>query len=90
MNKRLFILLLLFLSLHSFSQTNNLEFAIPILDINTNSRLAGFGEVGVVSSPFYHNTGLYQNPALISKNNYNAGVDVYYLPWRCRNNCKTG
>ena len=81
MIKSFFILLLLFISLYSFSQTNNVEFVLPILDINTNARLGGFGEVGVVSSPFYKNTGVFQNPALISKHSKFAGINYSHMPW---------
>lgn len=71
------IIVILFLShgYYSFSQ-----YTLPILDLNTNARLGGFGEVGVVSSRFYKNTGVYQNPALISNNSRNAGVDLFYSP----------
>lgn len=65
----------------SILQTNNVEYTLPILDINNNARLGGFGEVGVVSSLFYTNTGLYQNPALISRNAKYAGINLSYEPW---------
>ncbi|MCK5170594.1 MAG: PorV/PorQ family protein, partial [Bacteroidales bacterium] len=81
MIKRIYVLFLLFISLYSFSQTNNVEFVLPILDINTNARLGGFGEVGVVSSSFYRNTGVFQNPALISKHSKFAGINYSHMPW---------
>ncbi len=89
MIKLIFILFLLLISANiSFSQpdisilqTNNVEYTLPILDINNNARLGGFGEVGVVSSLFYKNTGLYQNPALISRNAKYAGINFSYEPW---------
>ena len=65
------------ITLISFSQ----EYELVFLDLITNTRLAGFGGVGVVSSPFYKNTGVYQNPALISKNLRNAGASFSYMPW---------
>lgn len=73
----LVLTLLAGLSFVSFSQVYNVSF----LDLNTNARIYGFGEVGVVSSPFYKNSGVYQNPALISKNIKAAGADFSYLPW---------
>ena len=88
MIKRIFIVFTLFISLHSFSQpdisiprTNNVQYALPILDINCNARLGGFGEVGVVSSLFYKDVGLFQNPALISRNAKYAGINLSYEPW---------
>ena len=63
------------------SSTFSQNYSIPVLDMYTNTRLRGFGEVGVVSSPFYKNTGAYQNPALISKNSKHAGIDVFHMPW---------
>lgn len=70
------ILFILFLG-----QASAQEYDLTFLDICTNTRLAGFGGVGVVSSPFYKNTGLYQNPALISKNTRNTGANFSHMPW---------
>ena len=72
--------LLLVIGLNCFAQSNQEIYDLPFLDINTSSRLGGFGEVGVVSSPFYKNTGAYQNPALISKHSRFAGLDINYMP----------
>ena len=77
MKNKILLFILMFFVTNSFSQ----DYSVPVLEINTNTRLAGFGEVGVVSSPFYYNTGLYQNPALISKNNKYAGIEAFYMPW---------
>ncbi|HAF27713.1 MAG TPA: hypothetical protein DCG75_01575 [Bacteroidales bacterium] len=63
------------------SESNLLEYSAAFLDINTNSRLGGFGEVGTVTSPFYKNAGVYQNPALISNNGQFAGINAFYEPW---------
>ncbi len=65
----------------SIPQTNNVQYALPILDINNNARIGGFGEVGVVSSLFYKDGGLFQNPALISRNAKYAGINLSYEPW---------
>ena len=81
MKKLNFILFLLFISLHSFSQSNLVEYSVAFLDINTNARLGGFGVVGVVTSTFYKNTGVYQNPALISNYSKHAGGNLFYMPW---------
>jgi len=77
MKNRFFLAILMFLSASCFSQNN----FVSVLDMNTSARLGGFGEVGVVSSPFYNNTGAYQNPALISKNRKSAGLNYSYMPW---------
>jgi len=88
--KRIIILLSIFLinvnvsfsqSDISSPQTNNVQYTLPILDINNNARLGGFGEVGVVSSTFYKDGGLFQNPALISRNAKYAGINLSYEPW---------
>lgn len=76
--KNIFLVIVLVLvGFYSYSQT----YTAFYLDMNTNARIAGFGEVGVVSSPFYNNTGIYQNPALISTNRKSAGIDFSYIPW---------
>jgi len=77
MPKGIILYCLMIISLKSFSQSYDLA----ILDINTSARLYGFGEVGVVSSPFYKNTGVYQNPALISNYSRSAGINFTYEPW---------
>lgn len=81
MRKYLIILFSISLVFKGYSQQAPVVTLAPFLDINTNTRLTGFGEVGVVSSSFYKNTGVYQNPALISKNSQFAGFDITYMPW---------
>ncbi len=81
MKKGLISFLFIFQSLFLFSQQTPQNYISPFLDANTNARLEGFGEVGVVTSPFYANTGLYQNPALISRNEQSFGIDMFYTPW---------
>ena len=78
----------IFLYLSAFSQVpennnyfNTIITAVPYMNINTNARLGGFGEIGTVSSPFYQDAGIYQNPALLSKNARYAGGNISYEPW---------
>lgn len=70
--KKVLSVIFIFLNLALISQeyfpNNTLETEIDILDINTNTRIGAIGEIGVVSSSFYKDAGLYQNPALLSVN----------------------
>jgi hypothetical protein len=72
--------------------SNPIQTAIPFLDIPTNARIGGFGEIATVSSPFYPDAGLYQNPALLSKNARYAGGNLSFNPWdnKVFNNFKRG
>lgn len=81
MKKHIIFLFLVSLIFKGFAQQTPVYYVTPFLDITTNSRIIGFGEVGVVSSPFYKNTGVYQNPALISNYSHSAGVNFTYEPW---------
>jgi len=78
--------LTLILSLNTFSQpadyTNTISTAVPFLNISTNARIGAFGEIAAVSSPFYRDGGLYQNPALLSRNARYAGGNMSYAPWQ--------
>ena len=49
---------------------------MPILDINPNARIGGVGDIGVVSSDFYKDAGLFQNPSLISNNSIFSGTGL--------------
>lgn len=69
------IILFLFVCMNTFSQTNPLTYSLNFLDLNTNARIAGFGEVGVVGSPYYNDGVLYQNPALISEQPKVLGIN---------------
>ena len=60
---------------------NPINTAIPFLNIPTNARIGGFGEIATVSSPFYPDAGLYQNPALLSNNARYAGGNFSINPW---------
>ncbi len=61
--------------------TNVITTAVPFMNMSTNARLGGFGEIGTVSSPFYQDAGIYQNPALLSKNARYAGGNLSYSPF---------
>lgn len=85
MKKHIIFLFLVSLIFKGFAQQTPVYYVTPFLDITTNSRIIGFGEVGVVSSPFYKNTGVYQNPALISNYSHSAGVNFTYEPPKFKN-----
>ncbi len=54
---------------------------LPILYINPNPQIGGFGEIGIVSSLIYNNAGLTQNPALLSRNKKIAGIMTNLSTW---------
>jgi hypothetical protein len=54
---------------------------LPILYINPNPQIGGFGEIGIVSSVISNNAGLTQNPALLSRNKKIAGIIINLSTW---------
>lgn len=79
--------LFLAIFLNTFSQSSNESYynpiltGVPFLEIPVNARIGGFAEIASVSSPFYQDAGLYQNPALLSKNARYAGGNLSYNPY---------
>ena len=83
---RRFILITMFLGVSKLysqvlSNDNVIQTAVPFLEINSNGRIGGMGEIGVVSSPFYQDAGLFQNPALLSRGQKYAGICFSHMPW---------
>lgn len=77
MNKKFIIVILTFLfSLNLLSQ-ENIDFVLPVLNINSNARLSGIADIGTVSSIFYKDAGLFQNPALLSSNSIYTGSSIF-------------
>jgi len=76
---------------HSLSQINTAELnsgnvntittSVPLMALNKNSIAGGIGEIGVVSSAYHHEPGLYHNPALLSRNSINNSVHFTHIPW---------
>ncbi len=60
---------------------NSIPTAVSFLEIETDARIKSFGDIGVVSSEKYYETGLSQNPALLSRNKKVAGGKVSYLSY---------
>ncbi|MCD4789508.1 MAG: type IX secretion system outer membrane channel protein PorV [Bacteroidales bacterium] len=60
---------------------NPVHTQLGFLTTNTNARSMGFGEIGVVSSQQYYETGLTHNPALLSRGEKVLGVNLSYMPW---------
>ncbi|MEL6671060.1 MAG: PorV/PorQ family protein [Bacteroidota bacterium] len=79
--------ILFFLSFFSFSTlfaqagSRTIITGFPHLALNTNPRTGGMGEVGVVSSPYYHDTGLRQNPAVLGRTQGAYGGRISHFPW---------
>ncbi len=57
------------------------NFALEFLEIESDVRLGGYGEVGVVASSLYPDAGLSQNPALLARNGRHAGINLSWMPW---------
>ena len=80
MKIRILIILMIFSSV-VYAQNNRIQATAWFLDLNTNSRIGGVGGIGVVSSSFYNDAGLSQNPALLSRNGTYSGVNGSYVSW---------
>lgn len=84
MKKKLTIIIFLFLSQNTYSQNNQINTittAVPFLLINPNSQSMGIADIGVVAAYGYYESGLTQNPALLSRNEKVIGGKVSYKPW---------
>ncbi len=69
-------------SIYCFGQkVNPISTAVPFLQIEPNANTNGIGLIGVVSSKDHYESGLTQNPALLSKNKKTMGATISYLPW---------
>ncbi|PLX18455.1 MAG: hypothetical protein C0597_06250, partial [Marinilabiliales bacterium] len=82
--KFLCIIFLTFIGIESYAQYGlNIyhDVTLTFMEIHPDARIGGFGEVDVISSPFYSNTGLYRNPALLSKNKKESEASVSYMPY---------
>ena len=75
--KTIILLSVICISNKLYSQYSE-NFALPILDFNANARLAGSADIGVVSSVFYKETGLFQNPSLVSLNSEFTGTNLVF------------
>jgi len=77
--------LLIIFTFHLFPQgadyINPITTAVPFMAIPTNARIGAFGEIGVVSSSFYPDAGLYQNPALLATGKRYVGGNLSYESW---------
>lgn len=68
----------------SFGQTqslNTITTSVPFLLINPNAQSMGIGDIGVVAASEYYESGLTQNPALLSRNEKIIGLKFSYKPW---------
>ncbi|MFY9308983.1 MAG: type IX secretion system outer membrane channel protein PorV [Bacteroidia bacterium] len=55
--------------------------AVPFLLINPNAQAMGIADIGVVAASPYCESGLTQNPALLSRNERLIGLKLSYKPW---------
>lgn len=70
-----FIFTLFVLPILSFSQPTTV---FNFLSINSDAQSTGFGQIGAVSSTNYYPVNSIQNPALVSQNSQNSGVNYCY------------
>ena len=87
--KKYFVILSMFLiTMCAFPQittnTINTTTTIPILYINPNPQIGGFGEIGTVAS-LNDEAGLTQNPALLSRNKKTVGITTNLSTWTSYN-----
>ncbi len=81
---RKFTFLLVMTALTAYTQNDYYQPAITaldFLDIESNVRLGGCGDVGVVAAAFYPDAGLSQNPATLAGRGRHAGISISYMPW---------
>jgi hypothetical protein len=82
MKKILSLIACLVLSHYGYSQhLNTITTAVPFLLINPNAQSMGIGDIGVVAATDYYESGLTQNPALLSRNEKVMGAKFSYKPW---------
>jgi len=85
MKKTYLIIISILITNYCFSQNYNnvnvITTTVPFLLINPNAQSMGIGDLGVVASSDYYESGLTQNPALLSRNKKVAGFKVSYKPW---------
>ena len=83
--KKICLLIIFVLSFqNNFSQTNDLNTittSVPFLLINPNAQSMGIADIGVVAASGYYESGLTQNPALLSRDEKVIGVKTSYKPW---------
>ncbi|MBN2348384.1 MAG: PorV/PorQ family protein [Bacteroidales bacterium] len=82
--KRILLLMLILINVYTYSQVieiNPVKTTLPFLELFPNARIGATGEIGAVSSSFYNDAGLIQNPALLAKNGRYAGGSFSYMPW---------
>ncbi|MDX9696519.1 MAG: PorV/PorQ family protein [Bacteroidales bacterium] len=77
MNLRGIILFsVLCISTNLFSQYSE-DITLPILNTNSNARIGSLADIGVVSSIFFKDAGLFQNPSFISGNSEYSGTNLF-------------
>jgi hypothetical protein len=60
---------------------NAIQTSVPMMTLTSNARIGAIGEIATVSSSFYHDAGMIQNPALLSKNARCIGGNTSFMPW---------
>ncbi|MES2395296.1 MAG: type IX secretion system outer membrane channel protein PorV [Bacteroidota bacterium] len=84
MKKNFKLIIFLFLSHYSHGQNSNINTittSVPFLLINPNAQSMGIADIGVVAASEYYESGLTQNPALLSRNEKVIGAKFSYKSW---------
>ncbi|WP_075342106.1 type IX secretion system outer membrane channel protein PorV [Tenacibaculum agarivorans] len=79
--KKILLLALLIISGKSIAQSGEgaLTTALPFLQINSDARAGGMGDIGVATSPDAYS--LFHNPAKIAFNKNGMSIGLSYVPW---------
>lgn len=78
MKKNFNLIIFLLLIQYSYGQNSNINTittAVPFLLINPNAQSMGIADIGVVAASEYYESGLTQNPALLSRNEKVIGLN---------------
>ncbi len=80
MKRYILIILLIYLSHIARAQRNLIYYASPYSHVDINSKTAGMGEIGVVTTGKTYFAGPYQNPSLLTNSDKSADIIVSYIP----------
>jgi Type IX secretion system protein PorV len=81
MQKVFYITILFFCSQVLTAQNRVITTAVPFLTINPGAQSMGIADIGVVAASCYYESGLTQNPALLSRYQKVIGFRLSYKTW---------
>jgi hypothetical protein len=84
MNKKHLLLLVLTLGVHLVVAQQSLRTittSLPFLSLDIHPQTYALGNLGVVAAPTYSNSALWQNSALLAREQQAIGGNLSYAPW---------